>query len=344
MSWSLSVFRAGDVVEVRSQAEILATLDADGRFENLPFMPEMLQHCGKRLRVAAVAHKACDMIGKSGTARRLDRTVHLEGLRCDGSAHGGCQAECNLFWKDVWLKPVSAPAQLPVAAAHSAGCTEEQLLANTVFPTTDSATEVRYSCQGTRLFEATKPLPWWNVRQYVLDASTGNHPPMRIVRVLFLAVLRRIQAHVPFGYRLFKSFSDVVHRMVTGMDTPTMRGSVPDGQPTPAATLGLMPGERVRVKPEAQIVATLNSKGLNRGMLFDHEEMKPYCGKTFIVRKRVERIIEERTGRMLHMKQPCIMLEGVVCKALYAQNRLNCPRAIPSFWRELWLERLEDGK
>ena len=32
--------------------------------------------------------------------------VHLE-TRCDGSAHGGCQASCLLFWKDAWLKPVS---------------------------------------------------------------------------------------------------------------------------------------------------------------------------------------------------------------------------------------------
>jgi hypothetical protein len=30
--------RAGDVVEVRSKAEILSTLDQDGRLENLPFM------------------------------------------------------------------------------------------------------------------------------------------------------------------------------------------------------------------------------------------------------------------------------------------------------------------
>jgi hypothetical protein len=41
------------------------------------------------------------------------------------------------------------------------------------------------------------------------------------------------------------------------------------------------------------------------------------------------------------MKQPCIMLEGVVCNAEYASGRLNCPREIPSYWRELWLERVE---
>ena len=43
--------RVGDIVEVRSEAEILATLDENGRLESLPFMPEMLALCGRRFRV-----------------------------------------------------------------------------------------------------------------------------------------------------------------------------------------------------------------------------------------------------------------------------------------------------
>jgi hypothetical protein len=58
----------------------------------------------------------------------------------------------------------------------------------------------------------------------------------------------------------------------------------------------------------------------------------------------VTKIIDEPTGKMLHMKQPCIMLEGVVCNAEYASCRLNCPRAIPSYWREIWLDRVESPK
>ncbi len=45
--------RAGDWVEVKSADEILATLDAQGCYEALPFMPEMLQYCGRRFRVQA---------------------------------------------------------------------------------------------------------------------------------------------------------------------------------------------------------------------------------------------------------------------------------------------------
>src|SRR6267142_1519493 len=43
--------RAGHWVEVRSADEILATLDDRGALDALPFMPEMLQYCGKRFRV-----------------------------------------------------------------------------------------------------------------------------------------------------------------------------------------------------------------------------------------------------------------------------------------------------
>ena len=103
MSWKLSHFRAGDLVEVRSKEEILATLDADAGIDGILFMPEMLQYCGRRFRVAAVAHKTCDVAQKTLKSRRLETTVHLTGLRCDGSAHGGCQAGCLLYWKEAWI-------------------------------------------------------------------------------------------------------------------------------------------------------------------------------------------------------------------------------------------------
>ena len=65
-------------------------------------------------------------------------------------------------------------------------------------------------------------------------------------------------------------------------------------------------------------------------------------GGVYRVHSCVTRILDELTGQMLHMKQPCIILQGVVCNSEYAQCRLNCPRAIPCYWREIWLERVED--
>src|SRR5215468_10258420 len=83
--------RVGDIVEVRSPEEILATLDANGELESLPFMPEMLRYCGQRLTVYKVANKLCDTVSRSGM-RKMDNAVHLSGVRCDGGAHDGCQA------------------------------------------------------------------------------------------------------------------------------------------------------------------------------------------------------------------------------------------------------------
>src|SRR5580765_8464837 len=98
----------GDWVEVRTLAEILATLDARGRLSGLSFMPEMERYCGRRFRVSRRADKACDRIQKSGN-RRLVNAVHLEDLRCDGASHDGCGAACLFFWKEAWLLPANGP-------------------------------------------------------------------------------------------------------------------------------------------------------------------------------------------------------------------------------------------
>ena len=95
--------RPGEFVEVRSAEEILATLDENGMLDNLPFTPEMLRFCGKTYPVSKRADSTCDTVSNSGM-REMVETVHLNGLRCDGSAHGGCQAGCLLFWKEAWLK------------------------------------------------------------------------------------------------------------------------------------------------------------------------------------------------------------------------------------------------
>ncbi|HKY98487.1 MAG TPA: hypothetical protein VJL35_11570, partial [Gemmatimonadaceae bacterium] len=73
-------------------------------------------------------------------------------------------------------------------------------------------------------------------------------------------------------------------------------------------------------------------------------EMVRYCGTEATVHSSVTNIINEDTGEMVSMKQPCIILEGVVCMAEYSQCRLMCPRQLPTFWRELWLERVDDQK
>ena len=101
--------RPGDTVRIRGLDEVLATLDDAGQLRHLPFMPEMLPYCGTSQRVFRRAHKTCDSV-LSPAMRRMDGTVFLAGLRCDGSAHGGCQARCLFFWREEWLTPATGVA------------------------------------------------------------------------------------------------------------------------------------------------------------------------------------------------------------------------------------------
>jgi hypothetical protein len=108
---------------------------------------------------------------------------------------------------------------------------------------------------------------------------------------------------------------------------------------TSIETLDVQPGELVQVRSKEEIMATLDKQKRNRGLLFEGEMLR-YCGGIYRVKRRVYRIVDEKSGKMLNMKYPCIVLEGVVCQADF--HRL-CPRAIYSYWRENWLKRISPG-
>ena len=125
----------------------------------------------------------------------------------------------------------------------------------------------------------------------------------------------------------------------SGSRFPRTEGAIPVGERTPAASSNLQPGELVRVKSHKEILRTITTENKNRGLSWD-AEMVHYCGGTYRVLKRVSRIIDEKTGKMQTMKNPCIMLEDVICQARYSACRMFCPRSIYPYWREIWLERV----
>lgn len=338
---------AGDQVVVRSQAEILATLDRDGRLDGLPFMPQMFQYCGQRFRVYKRAHKTCDTVNKTG-GRRVADCVHLD-LRCDGEAYGGCQAACLIFWKTAWLARAADGARTTderegsttrSVADRPGGCTSEDVQRATRRTDIPQGEEIHYSCQATRLPEYTTPLRWWHPGQYVEDITSGNHSVRAMLSgfsyFLFRLVLRlapwRVRNHLVRVY-------DQLQRKRRGVPYPRKHGSIAQGKLTPTDNLDLKPGDLVRVKPYTEILDTLNQANKNRGLYFD-AEMVPYCGATCRIRSRVERFLDEKTGKMIHLKRPAWTLEGVWCRSQYSECRLACPRSIYSWWRDVWLEKL----
>lgn len=313
--------RPGDVVEVRSAAEILATLDDEGALDHMPFMPEMLAHVGRRYTVGRRVDKICNTVDATGS-RRVHDTVYLEDLRCDGSGHDGCQAGCRIYWKDAWLRRVDDGAgETEVGDPADEGITELERLvragARTVRELKGEQVEV-WRCQATDALKFSEHMKTSNLPQYWREFRNGNFGPIRylglLVRGFVMEVARRI--------RLLKALP--------------LHGS----DPAAPAELGLQAGDLVQVRDPDEIKATLDENGFNRGLSFDRE-MLPYCGRTFRVKDTVDRIINEKTGRMMKIPKDSLILEDVVCSGERTPNCWFCPRQIYPFWREAWLRPVE---
>lgn len=331
-------------MEVRSKEEILRTLD-NGQLDGLPFMPQMFEFCGQRFQVFQRAHKTCDTVNRTG-GRRITGAVHLQGLRCNGAAYGGCDAACLIFWKEAWLKPVpgqrlTRKPSVRVTNIEPPRCTEQDVMRATRAANSDDA-DPTYVCQATRLPEATTPLPWWDLRQYVEDYSSKNVDLRTIVEGgLYVGYFGLTKLGQRFrGKQTLIRLYDKFQSLRGGVPFPRKQGRVPPGEKTPTEALGLQPGDFVRVKSFEQIRDTLDHNNKNRGLFFDAEEV-PYCGQVHRVRSRVNRIVDERTGKLIKVLGNTVILEEVWCKGHYSDRRMFCPRAIYSFWRETWLERVD---
>lgn len=322
--------KVGELVEVRGAEEIRATLDEHGELAGLPFMPEMLAFCGRRLTVHKVAHKLCDNIGHTGL-RRMSDAVHLTGARCDGSAHGGCENACSLYWKEQWLKRVGSDDPAPPTPDAGGRALLPLLVRHTRKEPFEDG-EPRYSCQATEMPRAAPTvLRLRDLTQYRDDIVSGNAGVLKVLRAVLIGAFDRYQS---LSRRLLP------RRLWFrgGLRWGFVSGGVTSGR-TPTEHLDLEPGELVRIKSREQIMATLDTHQLNRGMGFE-AEMSRFCGRTARVKARATRCLDERTGRMLTMKNPCIILEDIVCEGAYMGN---CPREYVCWWREVWLERVERG-
>jgi hypothetical protein len=340
-------FRVGDWVEVRSKEEILATLDKNGRLDGLPFMPQMFNYCGQRFQIHKRAHKTCDTVSGNYVGRLLPNGIHLNH-RCDGKVYGGCQAACLIFWKEVWLNPLdeffSNVGESPLAHTNpGGGCQEADVLNGTRAAQQSSGDNIRYFCQATELLNYTKPLKWWDARQYVEDLSSGNVTPRRMAAAFsYFACYYGTLANRGRLGRPARWLHEVLRPLWGGDPLPRSNGKLASGKNAPTLDLKLQPGDLVRVKPFKEILATIDAKNTNRGLYFD-AEMTPSCGKTYRVLTRIEKFIDEKTGFMSTLKTPAVILDGAYCQSRYSDNRLFCPRSIYTWWREIWLERVPDN-
>jgi hypothetical protein len=283
-------------------------------------MPEMVPLCGKPFQVYRRAEKTCiEGIG----VRSMKNTVFLDGQRCDGSAHQGCQRECLFFWKEAWLKPVievrgqrSEISKSAISNQQSETSNPQSLIPNpsahsSQLPTTKGD---RFYCQSTELAGATAELRPGKLRHYLHDLRLGELTLQRFAYILWLALINRV-------WRLLRGRG---FYQITGEQKKTINEE-----------LHLQPGEWVEIKSLAEIEATLDAKGRNHGLSFE-PEMAMHCGRRYRVAGHVHTIIIEETGKMAKLSNT-VVLGGLVCQGICMKN---CPRANFLYWREIWLKRV----
>jgi len=307
--------RIGEIVEVGSADEILATLDDEGNFEGVPFMPEMLAFCGHRFQVVKYADYTCT----DGEPRCLKNTVHLDELRCDGSAHRNCQARCLLFWKEAWIKrfaPEGASARLKSNGSQSSDINAANA-ATALLGAYVERSDGRMSCQATELRSATCPLKS-GLTQYLGHISRD----FRAERIGWPDLGRLL---------MWLREKTVWSAFVWWARAPWNSKRY---LKTPSRTLDLRPGDLVKVRSAWEILRTLDRRGRNRGLRFTPEMLR-YCGQECRVLSRLERRINEIDGQLVEFGNGCVLLENVICKG----QRTFCARSEYHYWREIWLDR-----
>ncbi|MBN2580203.1 MAG: hypothetical protein JXB10_14535 [Pirellulales bacterium] len=314
-------FRRGDWVEIRSEAEIDATLDAEGKLAGLPFIPEMRRFCGRRFRVYRRAERI--FLDHFYYVARLKNTVLLEGARCNGSAHADCQMHCLLFWKEAWLKP-AAPGEESEVGGQGSEIRDQEAGPDAPHPAcyvpSSNPPAERLCCQATELVRASRRLPWWDFRQYVRDVLDGEQTVGQLLGFFFQKIFRKLMRIL--GRR-------------TPPPSPVSAATIPIS--ATHEKLDLQPGEWVEIKSLPEILATLDTRQRHRGLGFA-PEMAQFCGQRFRVAYRIERVILEWSGQFRRIRDT-VALEGVICDG---QAYRNCPRSCYLFWREAWLRRVED--
>jgi hypothetical protein len=297
----------GDLVEVRSWSEICNTLDSKGCLDGLPFMPEMLQMCGKSARVFRSAHRIFDY-RKTRRMRHLHGAVLLAGTVCDGSSHGGCEAACHTIWKAAWLRRIdNAPGLKTDAATEAARDDHAVLQSGCIAP--------RYTCQLTQLNAATEAVGNRNFVNFIRPLVSGN------VTVRAFAV----------GW--LTHLFNVLQDLRGGVSFPAFEQGEEGGRKPDDLHLHLQSGDTVLVRSSAAIRSTLNDRFRHRGLWFETDMLK-YCGRPSEVQAEVKKLIDIVTGEMRTMKTPAYILRDV---HFSGERQLFNAQYEPLFWRGVWL-------
>jgi hypothetical protein len=144
-----------------------------------------------------------------------------------------------------------------------------------------------YICQKTGIVRAATQLQPRGLGLYLRELAGGNVGLVPILVILSTMLFNGTQ------WRLSGALWPEIKTM--------------DSNYSPYKSLGLQPGQVVRVKSKHAIKLTLNRKFRNRGLKFGSDML--FCfGGSYRVAARVTRIVHEGTGERLLFKAPSIIL------------------------------------
>jgi len=161
--------------------------------------------------------------------------------------------------------------------------------------------------------------------------GAAETPPESLSRRLKLFIRRRLS---PSKERTLKRRSNDLMNWFCRL---TGRNSRPSALPANASSAHLEAGDLVRVRSREEIESTLNHWRQLRGCTF-MPEMAQYCGTTHRVHRVMKRFVDERDLRVKRCSG-IILLEGVLCEG--TADFGPCDRSCFLFWREEWLEKVE---
>jgi hypothetical protein len=173
--------------------------------------------------------------------------------------------------------------------------------------------EERYSCQPRSSCARPPAGSPWDVRQYVLDVTSGNVGVLAMIRGVIVGVFNEYQE---FSRRFLPRWP----RIHGGRRFPFIDGSL---QKTPSKPWTSSPAISCGSRARKEIVATLDTENRSRGMSFDAEMLK-YCGRQGRVLRRVKRDhpradrqddgpeepLHHPRGHDLHQRLPPALPEG----------------------------------
>ncbi len=205
-----------------------------------PFMPEMVEYCGRRVQVLRKAEKTCvELPGGYYQMREFfqNDVFLLDELRCSGADHDGCQRLCMFHWKAAWLIPSpnaadrERPSQTGLTALRSALKTK--------------SAPNRYFCQSTQIALATRPEPLKRVQilqKCFRDVRSGAVSVPKMIGLIIVPLYRKIRDRI--------------------VGRPRLVGTL---KRTPVGTLALQPGEVVEIKSLEEMRQTLDDAGATGG-------------------------------------------------------------------------------